>query len=97
MKNTNNPSVDKDVEQLKLSYIVDENAKLYNLFGKWAVSYEANNILTVWTQLLWSWVYTERKENVYLHKDLLNVQSNFIQNSSKPEITQLSLNPQLAE
>ena len=52
MKNTNNPSVDKDVEQLKLSYIVDENAKLYNLFGKWAVSYEANNILTVWTQLL---------------------------------------------
>ena len=91
MKNTNNPSVDKDVEQLKLSYIVDENAKLYNLFGKWAVSYEANNILTVWTQLLWSWVYTERKENVYLHKDLLNVQSNFIYKSNL-ERTQMSFN-----
>lgn len=52
MKNTNNPSVDKDVEQLKLSYIVDENAKLYNLFGKWAVSHEANNIPTIRIQLL---------------------------------------------
>ena len=91
MKNTNNPSVDKDVEQLKLSYIVDENAKLYNLFGRCAVSYEANNILTIWTQLLWSWVYTERNENVYSHKDLLNVQSNLIYKSNL-ERTQMSFN-----
>lgn len=41
IKKTNNPSVYKDVEQLKLSYIADENMKLYNLFGKQAVSYKA--------------------------------------------------------
>ena len=50
--NKKETSVEQGIDKTKPSCIVDENAKLYNLFGKWAVSYEANNILTVWTQLL---------------------------------------------
>lgn len=43
-------------------------------------SYKRNNILTIWTSLLWYWVLAKTDENVCSHKDLLNVQSNLIFN-----------------
>lgn len=83
-------STDEDVEQLKLSYISDRNAKLYIYVKNYSSSLYSETFNQVTNSLTISLLdIYPRETNIFLHKDLCAVfHGCFILNSRKLETTQ---------
>jgi hypothetical protein len=78
------PNVSRNVEHLKLSYVVSVSIKLCNHFRNLALSYKVKEAHMLWPSSFTPSYLPKRNENLWSQKELfMNIHSCFIYNSPK--------------